>query len=393
MNVKIRGAVLAFVAMAVIAPNAPAQGTAGKGAIGGIVGIPFFLGDADTKNGQSPRILAQGQFQYAFTHQTRVALSAGYGWIGYKAGTPAPYKMFHPGLNDSVQVMDDVLTKFQPISASLLRSFRPQGKGFVPYVGAGVNLTRIEIVNDRRKIKDPETFDSYVNWSPGVQAQGGFEYFVGSGNVSFDGHGRFAKQFSKDADSFPSGFTGPHTYVTVNFGVNVYFWPIGHRPLETVPQPAAETDGAPLAPAPAVIDTLTPPTPSPTPPDTLTPPPSPAPPDTTVTPDSTVTPDTTRAPGSQSSILHRGTAAKTSVSAAAAKACAANDPAKSGSAIVIPRDEDGAICPVSSGGQTSGMFGVPGVPVVPPKAEESPPAPSPERPAPDDRSPEGSPTP
>jgi hypothetical protein len=32
LNVKIRGAVAAFVAMVVIAPNAPAQGTAGKGA-------------------------------------------------------------------------------------------------------------------------------------------------------------------------------------------------------------------------------------------------------------------------------------------------------------------------------------------------------------------------
>lgn len=384
MNVNIRGAVAAFVAMVAMAPHVAAQGTAGKGAISGIVGVPIFLGDEDTKNGQSPRILAQGQFLYCFTNQTRLALSAGYGWIGYKSGTPAPYPLYHPGLNDSVLVMDDALTKFQPISATLLRSFNAQGKGFVPYVGAGINLTRIEIVNDRRMIKDPVTFDSYVNWAPGVQAQGGFEYFVGdNGSVSFDGHGRFAKLFSKDEAQFPSGFTGPHSYVTINFGVNVYFWPVGRKPLETAPQPVPEPAPDALAPvAPAVIDTLTPP-PVPEP----VPTPAPAPPDTTVTP------DTTRAPGSQSSILHRGT---TAVSEPAAKATPAAPPSTHASAplIVLPPESESALCPTPpASAQTSGMFGVPGVPVVPPKAEDAPPLRTSERPAPDDRSPEGSATP
>ena len=383
MNVNTRGALAALAAMVVLAPPVSAQGTIGKGAIGGILGVPFFLADEDTKNGQSPRVLGQAQFQYVFNRNTRLALSGGYGWIGYKSGTPSPYPLYHPGLNDSVDVMDDALTKFQPLSATLLRSFKAQGKGWVPYVGAGVNLTRIEIVNDRRKIKDPATFDSYVNWAPGVQAQAGLEYFVGDkGNVAFDWHGRFAKLFSKDAEQFPSGFTGPHTYFTVNFGVNVYFWPIGQKPVETAPQPVEEAP-APLAPAEPAPE----PTPTPAPVDTLTPPPSPAPQDTAGT-------DTTRTPGS-SMLHHRATKATAPSVTAASSSTAAPAPAKAAPPLGIAREraEDGAICPAPSGSEaTSGMFGVPGVPVVPPKAEDAPP-PADTGPGVDDRSPEGGATP
>jgi hypothetical protein len=381
LNLKTCGAVAAFAALVVIAPGVSAQGTAGKGALGGILGVPFFLADEDTKNGQSPRILAQGQFQYAFTPKTRVAIGAGFGWIGYKEGTVAPYRMFHPGLGDSVQVMDDVLTKFQPITVSLLRSFRDQGKGWVPYAGGGVNLTRIEIVNDRRKIKDPATFDSYVNWAPGVQAQGGFEYFLGSNqNVSFDGHARLSKLFSKDEEKFPSGFTGPHTYFSVNFGVNVYFWPIGHKPIETAPAPAPEA----IAPeAPASPDTTVAPDTTIVPPSP--PPPTPGTPDTTVVPDTTVTPDTTLAPGSRQSSLVRPSA-KTPPAAATPAPAAGRAVSTTGS----PADEP-AICPLptSSDEVVGGMFGVPGVPgpAAPPRREDAPPE-EPGRPGP-----EGSATP
>ena len=377
MNLKNCGAVAAFAAVVAIAPSVSAQGTAGKGAVGGIIGVPFFLADEDTKNGQSPRILAQGQFQYAITSKTRLALSAGYGWIGYKSGTPSPYKLWDPGTGDSVQVMDDVLTKFQPISATFLRSFRAQGKGFVPYAGLGVNLTRIEIVNKRQKIKDPATFDPYVNWAPGVHAQGGFEYFLSSNqNVSFDGHGRFAKLFSKDEAQFPSGFTGPHAYFTLNFGVNVYFWPIGRKPIEVAPQPEPETVPAPIAPETSAPPDTVAPAPAPVPP------PPPPPPPTPETPDTTVTPDTTRAPGSQSSILQRTSAV--SAPAPSAKTKVAATPS---AAAAKPADDDTtAVCPVRPASEgTSGMFGVPGIPVTPPKAEEAPP--------PEVRSPEGSPTP
>jgi hypothetical protein len=381
---RTRGAVLALAAVAAFASGAAAE-TAGKGSVGGSIGVPFFLSDEDTKNGQSPRVLGQLHFQYAFTPKTRIALSGGYGWVGYKDGTLAPYKLVDPATGDSVQVMDDVLTKIQPFSLTLLRSFRSQGSGWVPYAGAGINLTRIEIVNDRRKIKDPATFDSYVNWAPGVQAQGGFEYFLGANdNVSFDLNARFAKLFSKDEEQFPTGFTGPHTYAAINFGVNVYFWPIGHKPVETAKEPAA--DPSTLAPAPLPGDT--PAEPAPTPPDTTqVPPPVPTPPDTTVTP------DTTRAPGSSQAPVR--SAAK-SVSAAKPAPSATVAPAPTVEPAAASASTEPVICPAPRPSEgTSGMFGVPGVPVTPPKRDDSPVFPDSIPPgfAPDAGGLEGGPTP
>jgi hypothetical protein len=380
---RTRGAVLALAAVAAFASGAAAE-TAGKGSVGGSIGVPFFLSDEDTKNGQSPRVLGQLHFQYVFTPKTRIALAGGYGWVGYKDGTLAPYKMVDPATGDSVQVMDDVLTKIQPFSLTLLRSFRAQGSGWVPYAGAGINLTRIEIVNDRRKIKDPATFDSYVNWAPGVQAQGGFEYFLGSNdNVSFDLHARFAKLFSKDEEQFPTGFTGPHTYAAINFGVNVYFWPIGHKPVETAKEPAA--DPSTLAPAPLPGDT--PAEPAPTPPDTTQAPvPAPTPPDTTVTPDTTETPDTTRAPGSQAPVRSAAKAAAAKPAPSAAVVPAAPAPGHE------PAATEPVICPAPRPSEgTSGMFGVPGVPVTPPRRDDSPVFPDslPPGPVPDAADPEG----
>lgn len=264
---------LAVMAVSVSGSNAVADVEPGKGSIGGLIGVPFFLADEDTKAGSSPRILGQIDFQYVFTKQTRLSLQFGYGWVGYKGGTPAPYKM-PDSSGDSTSTMDDVLTKFQPITASLLHAFKPQEQGLVPYAGAGVNLTRMEIVNDRIKVQDPATFKDWVNWSFGVQARAGLEYFLPANrNVSFDWSARWAYQFSESGTDLPSGYTKNDSYLTLNFGVNVYFWPIGQKPVETAPD--APSEGTAPAPAPVAPDA---PPPAPAPVDTLTPPTPPTPP-------------------------------------------------------------------------------------------------------------------
>ncbi|MGH7726851.1 MAG: outer membrane protein [Candidatus Eiseniibacteriota bacterium] len=351
-----RWALVALAVMAVFIPasKAVADVEPGKGSIGGVIGIPFILADEDTKEGSSPRILGQIDFQYVFSKQTRLSFQFGYGWVGYKDGTPAPYKM-PSSSGDSTDVKDDVLTKFQPITASLLHAFKPQGQGWVPYAGGGVNLTRMEIVNDRIKVQDPATFKDWVNWSLGVQARAGIEYFLPSNtNVSFDWSGRWAYQFSKSEDDLPSGYTNNDSYFTLNFGVNVYFWPIGHKPVETAPDAPAE--GA--APAPESRPDA--PAPEPAPVDTLTPPPPPPP------------------NGASSSVLNRksGSAPATSAAPAASTAIAKSAPAPSTtpsktSAPKPERDEsedEGASCPVYDLGP---MIGVPSSPSRPPaKTEE-----------------------
>jgi opacity protein-like surface antigen len=278
LNLRQRWAVAVLAAMAIVVSDAHAEIRSGKASFGGLIGVPFFMGDSDLKEGQKPRLLGQANFQYVFNPSWRLSTEFGFGWIGYKDGTPTPYPVYDPDTGDSVNVRDDMLTKFQPLSATLIHALRPQGKGWSPYIGAGVNFTRIEIVNKRLKIKDPTTFDAYVNWSPGVHAVGGFEYVLPSNsNVTFDWSARWSQLLKRDEDNFPSGFTGKHSYLAVSFGVNVYFWPIGYKPVETAKEPVPET--APVAPV--APETTPAPAPTPAPPDTSQ---VPAPPDTSHAP-------------------------------------------------------------------------------------------------------------
>ncbi len=341
MNLRSCGAIAVFAAMAVCASTASAQETVGKGSLGATLGAPFFLADADTKEGQNSRLVGLANFQYVFTPKSRLAVTFGYGWVAYQDGTRAPYKVVGPSTPDSTILKDLMLTKYVPLALTYLRSFKDQGKGWVPYLGLGANLTRLEIVNDRDKIKDPATFESYVNWAPGVQVRGGSEYFLPSNkNVAFDLNAHWSYLFSKDEERFPSGFTGPHSYMSINFGVNVYFWPIGYKPIEVPKGPEAE--------APAIAPTEPglppPPAPAPTPDPTPDPPPVPQ-----------SEPDTTKAPPAP----QLKTSAATVVKPAAVKSVAAE-------AVTASEDTTAVSCPIpptpGAAGSGSGMFGIPGSP-------------------------------
>ena len=165
--------------------------------------------------------------------------------------------------------MQDVLTKIQPITATLIYSFEHDATKWAPYAGLGPNITRMEIVEKRKRIKDPATFDEWVNWSFGAHALAGTELWMGEDKtVSLDWSLRWTYLFSKDTERFPSGFTGDDSYFNFNFGVNVYFWP-GGKPIETAKEPGARAH-ARDAPAPV--------------PGTPAPPTTPAQPDTTKAP-------------------------------------------------------------------------------------------------------------
>jgi len=284
--------------MAINVSSVQAQPRPGQGSLGAHLGVPYFYADPDVKLGERPRLLGQFHFQYKMSPSWRLSPEFGFGWVGYDHA-PAPYKLFDASSGDSVTTKEDVLTKFQPITLTMIRSLRPHATKWSPYVGAGVNLTRMEIVNRREKIQDPATFTPWVNWSPGVQGEIGAELFIPSKKtVSLDWSLRGDYQFSKDTKHFPSGFTGNDGYVAASFGVNVYFWPGGTKPIELAP--AAAPEGSP-APAP-VAPTPVAPTPPPATPDTthVPPPAPPATPDTTHVPPppppapQPATPDTTK---------------------------------------------------------------------------------------------------
>ena len=269
MSVRTRWAVAAFLAAAVAtASNAFAQPKPGQGSIGMRIGVPYFLADHDTKDGQRPRLLFTANFGYRMSPGWRLMTDFGFGWIGYRDEAPTPYKVVTA--TDSVSVKQDLLTKIVPIDLTLIKVLRPGAKKWSPYIGIGGTMNRMEIVNQRRKIQDPATFQPWVKWAPGVHAIIGEEFFVpAKPTVSLDWSVRWTYLFSKDTKKFPSGFTDNDAFLAFNFGVNVHFWP-GGKPIETVEEPKAEPVPESLAPP----DT----TPTPAPPDTTQ---SPAPPDTT----------------------------------------------------------------------------------------------------------------
>jgi hypothetical protein len=321
LRVRTRWAVAVLLAAtaASVSSNAFAQPKPGQGSLGMRIGVPYFLADKDTKDGQRPRLLFQANFGYKFSPGWRLMTDFGFGWIGYKDEAPTPYKVVTA--TDSVQVKQDLLTKIVPIDVTIIKCLRPNAKKWSPYVGIGGTINRMEIVNQRRKIQDPATFVNWVKWAPGVHAIIGEEFFVpAKPTVSLDWSVRWTYLFSKDLARFPSGFTGNDAFLSANFGVNVYFWP-GGKPLEAteepVPEPAPET----LAPAPVVPDT------------TLTPPPPPAPPDTTVAP-----PDTTVAPP-DTSLAPPDTSRKSSMTR---DASTSGSILVRGSSVPVPSEDEGS---------------------------------------------------
>ena len=313
MSLRTRWAVAVLIAAtaASVSSNAFAQPKPGQGSLGITGGVPLFTGDPDTRYGQRPRLIFNANFQYKIDSRWRFATGFGYGWTGYRSDAPSPYPMRDPDTGDSVRTMQDVLTKIQPITATMIRSFKPDADKWSPYAGGGVNITRMEIVEKRQRIKDPATFDEWVNWSFGLNALAGTELWMGqSKTVSLDWSVRWTYLFSKDTARFPSGFTGNDSYFDFNFGVNTYFWP-GGKPIETAKEPVPEPASTPAAT------------------------PTPEAPTTPAVPDSTPkTPPVPQAPGAQGSLLYH----------------AADDADSTFGAfgVTLPRtEEDGAACAIT----------------------------------------------
>ena len=267
LSLKSRWAVAAFlVATAASMTNAYAQPQPGQGSLGMRIGVPYFLGDADTKLGQKPRMLISANFGYRFSPAWRLMTDFGFGWVVYKADELAPYKVVNE--TDSVATRQDLMTKIVPIDATLIRNFNPDAKKWSPYAGVGFTINRMEIDNQRRKIQDPATFKPWVDWAPGIHGIIGQELFIpAKPTVALDFSIKYTYLFSKNTEDFPSGFSDNDSFLAFNFGVNVHFWP-GGKPVEVAPAPTPEPAPEPVAPAPAPSDTTGSAPPSPAPPDT-----------------------------------------------------------------------------------------------------------------------------
>jgi len=94
LSIRARWAIAVLLAAtAATVSNAYAQPKPGQGSLGARIGVPYFLSDFDTKDGQKPRILASANFGYRFSPNWRLMTDFGFGWVIYKDDAPLPYKV------------------------------------------------------------------------------------------------------------------------------------------------------------------------------------------------------------------------------------------------------------------------------------------------------------
>jgi hypothetical protein len=257
--------------LAILPTTASAEYAPGKGSLGGSLGIPFLYATQEMRAGQRPRIIAKGHFQYIFTPSMRLSLRAGFGWTDYSADQMAPYPLPSDNTTQSSAFYDttrvDQITTLMPFTAALVHTGDLSGSGSWKWFGgAGLGVYHINVMNDRRTVKDPETFKSLSYVSPGANAELGLEYFLPANkNISLEWLGTGHFLFPTHAGDFPSGYSGRHGFVDLSFGVNVYF---GTGGVDVTPEPGPAKQPAknkPEGEAPAPATPPQPPAPPPSP--------------------------------------------------------------------------------------------------------------------------------
>ena len=220
-----------------------AQYAAGKGSLGGSLGVPTILATGELKRGQRPRIIGKGHFQYVMDNDWRLSFRGGFGWLGYSDKFNAPF-LLQAAAAGGDSTRGDQLVILNPFTAVLTYT-RRMSKSWQAFVGAGPGAYRVNIQNDHRTLFDPVTHSRYRYGSLGASGEGGMEYFLPANrNVSLEGVGTIHYLFKGNKDRFPSGYSGKHMFLDLSLGVNVYFRPLGApSPPATVPS-ESETGGA-----------------------------------------------------------------------------------------------------------------------------------------------------
>ena len=251
--------------LAALSYPALAQDTPGKGSLGGSIGMPFILADEDLSQGIRPRAILKLHFQYILAPQWRLSFRGGFGWTGYADDAPIPYPVpSGTGGMDSTGI--DILTYLYPFTATATYT-RSLSEGWKVFGGGGLGVYNVKIVNDRVQIQDPITLEPYSLWSPGFALEAGAEYAIPANrNVAFEWNISFHRMLRGDETMYPSGYQGPHAFLDVNFGVNVYF---GLGDTEPAVTPVLEDEeGEATAPPATPPDTPPPPEEPPKAPDT-----------------------------------------------------------------------------------------------------------------------------
>jgi len=245
--IRPRWALAALAAGLVAIPSVVhAQYAPGQGSLGATFGVPLVLGPGDLKHGQVPRLMGKGNFQYVINRTWRTSFKFGYGWNGYNDQFNAPFVLQAAEANGDT-TKGDQLVIMNPFTATIHWTHE-FSKSWMWYVGGGPGVYRVNIQNDHRTIYDPVTHERFKFGSFGISGEGGVEYFLPSNkNVSLLGQATVSHLFSSYKDRFPSGYSGPYTFMDVSIGVNVYFKPLGAKTAAPTPAklPSEESGAAP----------------------------------------------------------------------------------------------------------------------------------------------------
>jgi hypothetical protein len=218
---SVRSAGIALLAVLAVAPACLAgEGmTAGRGAIGGQLGISRFWADADYSEGASSRLAFSGHFRYVLGPRFRWQISPGFTWSGYSSKVPMPVP---DGNFPQDRQKNTNLVLLLPMSFQL--QYLVHTKRWHYHLGVGPGIYRLWIENERVPLVDPVSFFRHQGLYAGVSGELGVERFVRSlPSTSVEASVATHWVFAQRDDQFPTGYNSFLAATEVRVGANYYF--------------------------------------------------------------------------------------------------------------------------------------------------------------------------
>jgi hypothetical protein len=222
-------------APAAVKPPAPVRTTGsipGRAGIGGWLGGSWIWAQDDYSEGALPRFNFVGSFRYQMKLSWRLQISPGFTWNAYtKHADPPYYDPAEPG----DYTKQHYLTLLTPVTAQI--QWTGNGKNWIPHVGVGPGVYRVQIEHDRNDLLDPVTFAVHRGAYLGATVEVGAEHYLkGMPNTSIELN--LVNHFiaAKRDDQFPAGWNSGIANVAANVGINYYFDP-GFKKKEELPLP------------------------------------------------------------------------------------------------------------------------------------------------------------
>lgn len=197
----------------VFSSTASADGLAGKGSIGGAIGVMRYLSNPDFKDGSSTRPTFRAMARYAWENHFTSTLEAGYGWNS--RGEGGDYR--GPDTTGTLMVVT-------PITFGL--DYRIQGANpkLLPHVGVGIGAYPFTIRSGRERIsKDRVNYNPRRHTAPGGYGKVGLE-FLALPSMVLNADVLYHYVAMSDATKYPGGyFDKSVSFAEVRVGMSYYF--------------------------------------------------------------------------------------------------------------------------------------------------------------------------